>query len=147
MQPSRELQSRCKSIAERLSESLHIVDHDPSMALYRLQEHVSKSVPVLVNRKYEMMKLNSVLQGACYDIDNSMEAMKEMQKASSTFERILEMLRESTHVKQQMDYEKEKTEKRWSNSMEEKLGSRTRRVGGWCGVVGGGFGGPMEGSI
>ena len=112
MQPSRELQSRCKAIAERLSESLHIVDHDPSMALYRLQEHVSKSVPVLVNRKYEMMKLNSTLQGACYDIDNSMEAMKEMQKAGSTFDRILEMLRESTHVKQQMDYEKEKTEEK-----------------------------------
>lgn len=115
-QPSRELQSRCKAISERMSESMHIIDHDPSMAFYRLQEHVNKTVPVLVNRKYEMMKTNSVLQGATYDIDNSIEAIKEMQKASTTFERILEMLRDSTFVKQQMDYEKAKMEQQQQSS-------------------------------
>jgi hypothetical protein len=107
---SKELQGRCKLVAEKLSESFHIVDHDPSMALYRLQEHVTKSVPVLVNRKYEIMKVNSALQGACYDMENSIEAINHMQKATPTFDSILEMLRQSTFIKQQMDYEKDRVE-------------------------------------
>jgi|UniRef100_A0AC35FLY6 hypothetical protein len=105
---SKELQGRCKLIAEKLSESFHIVDHDPSMALYRLQEHVTKSIPVLVNRKYEVMKVNGALQGACYDMENSIEAINHMQKATPTFDSILEMLRQSTFIKQQMEYEKDR---------------------------------------
>uniref|UniRef100_A0AC34RPE3 BLOC-1-related complex subunit 7 n=1 Tax=Panagrolaimus sp. JU765 TaxID=591449 RepID=A0AC34RPE3_9BILA len=99
---------------------MHIIDHDPSMAFYRLQEHVNKSVPILITRKYEIIKTNSILQGATYDIDNSIEAIKEMQKASTTFERILEMLRDSTFVKQQMDYEKSKLEQQNSSIKKKK---------------------------
>lgn len=60
-------------VAEKLSESFHILDHDPSMAMFRLQEHVNKTVPILVNRKYEVMKINTSLQGAFFDLDNSIE--------------------------------------------------------------------------
>uniref|UniRef100_A0A7E4VIM6 BLOC-1-related complex subunit 7 n=1 Tax=Panagrellus redivivus TaxID=6233 RepID=A0A7E4VIM6_PANRE len=102
---SREVQKRCQLVSERLSESFHIVDHDPSMAMYRLQEHVHKSVPVLVARKYDMMRLNATLQGAYYDVDNSIEAIRDMKQAVPTFDRILEMLRDSTFNKQQLDYE------------------------------------------
>uniref|UniRef100_A0A1I7ZCW0 BLOC-1-related complex subunit 8 n=1 Tax=Steinernema glaseri TaxID=37863 RepID=A0A1I7ZCW0_9BILA len=107
--PSKELQARCRILAERLSESAHIVDHDPSLALYRLQEHVSKSLPVLVNRKYQMKQLNSNLQGACFDLDNAIAAVESMKKASTTFDSIQEKLRNCLYYKQQLDYENNRT--------------------------------------
>ncbi|TKR95082.1 hypothetical protein L596_009298 [Steinernema carpocapsae] len=102
---SKELQARSRILAERLSESAHIVDHDPSLALYRLQEHVSRSLPVLVNRKYQMKQLNANLQGACFDLDNAITAVESMKKASNTFDRIQEQLRNCLYYKQQLDYE------------------------------------------
>lgn len=54
-----------------MSESMHVLDHDPSMALYRLQEHVNKTISVLVDRKYQILSLNNSLQGACFDLDNA----------------------------------------------------------------------------
>ncbi|KAK0422019.1 hypothetical protein QR680_007316 [Steinernema hermaphroditum] len=107
--PSKELQARCRILAERLSESAHIVDHDPSLALYRLQEHVTKSLPVLVHRKYQMKHVNANLQGACYDLDNAITAVESMKKASSTFDSIQEQLRNCLYYKQQLDYESNRT--------------------------------------
>lgn len=43
------------------------------MALYRLQEHVYKTLPVLVSRKCQMLQLNTSLQGACFDLDNAIQ--------------------------------------------------------------------------
>ncbi|EFO28360.1 hypothetical protein LOAG_00137 [Loa loa] len=96
---SKELQARCRILAERLSESAHIVDHDPSLALYRLHEHVGKTLPVLVARKYTMIDLNSRLQGACFDLDNVLLTVQSMKKAASSFENIQAMLRDCVHHK------------------------------------------------
>jgi hypothetical protein len=60
-------------VCERISECAHIIDHDPSLAMYRLQEHTRKTVPALVNRKYAIMKLNNDIQGACFDLDNALQ--------------------------------------------------------------------------
>uniref|UniRef100_A0A0M3HMY1 BLOC-1-related complex subunit 7 n=1 Tax=Ascaris lumbricoides TaxID=6252 RepID=A0A0M3HMY1_ASCLU len=90
-------------VAERISESAHIVDHDPSLALYRLQEHVGKSLPILVNRKYVMLEANAGLQGACFDVDNALLTVQSMKNSSSTFDSIQEMLRECLHYKQQLN--------------------------------------------
>uniref|UniRef100_A0A8R1Y5C1 Uncharacterized protein n=1 Tax=Onchocerca volvulus TaxID=6282 RepID=A0A8R1Y5C1_ONCVO len=91
------------SVAERLSESAHIADHDPSLALYRLHEHVGKTLPALVIRKYIMSNLNSRLQGACFDLDNVLLTVQSMKKATTSFENIQAMLRDCIHHKQQLD--------------------------------------------
>lgn len=101
---SKELQARCRILAERISESAHIVDHDPSLALYRLQEHVGKSLPMLISRKYAMMESNMGLQGACFDLDNALLAVQSMKSASQPFEHVQEMLRDCVYYKQQLDH-------------------------------------------
>ncbi|VDM08436.1 unnamed protein product [Wuchereria bancrofti] len=92
-----------RKMAERLSESAHIVDHDPSLALYRLHEHIGKTLPILVARKYTMADLNSRLQGACFDLDNVLLTVRSMKKAAASFENIQEMLRDCIHYKQQLN--------------------------------------------
>ena len=65
------------------------MDHDPSMALYRIQEHTNKVAPKLVVRyerikwiflkinlflrRQQMSQLNSQIQGACFDLDNAIK--------------------------------------------------------------------------
>lgn len=55
--------------AERISENMHIVANEPSLALYRLQEHVRKALPPMVERRVEVTKLQHELQGRCYDVE------------------------------------------------------------------------------
>uniref|UniRef100_A0AAF5DE67 Trehalase n=1 Tax=Strongyloides stercoralis TaxID=6248 RepID=A0AAF5DE67_STRER len=76
-------------ISEKISESLHILDHDPSLALYQIQVHIHKTLPKITSRKYKMIKINEQLDGACFDIDNSKDAVNCMLKTSSCLQLIL----------------------------------------------------------
>ena len=40
-------------VADKLSETVHLMLNDPSMGLYRIQEHVKRSVPNLVEKKVD----------------------------------------------------------------------------------------------
>lgn len=48
---------------------MHIVANEPSLAFYRLQEHVRKSLPPMVENRAEVIKLHQELQGHCYDVE------------------------------------------------------------------------------
>ncbi|VDK43663.1 unnamed protein product [Anisakis simplex] len=67
------------------------------------KEHIGKSLPILVNRKYLMTEVNAGLQSACFDVDNALLAMESMKNAMPTFDSIQEMLRECVHYKQHLD--------------------------------------------
>ncbi|KAF2353485.1 BLOC-1-related complex subunit 8, partial [Trinorchestia longiramus] len=54
---------------ERISENLHISANEPSLALYRLQEHVRRAAPPTVARRHHVTQLHSQLQGTCYDVE------------------------------------------------------------------------------
>lgn len=63
----------CVLAAERISENMHIVANEPSLALYRLQEHVRKALPPMVERRVEVTKLQHELQGRCYDVEYALK--------------------------------------------------------------------------
>ena len=48
------LTNYCK-IKDKFSETVHLMLNDPSMGLYRIQEHVKRSVPELVERKVSVL--------------------------------------------------------------------------------------------
>lgn len=54
---------------ERISENMHIVANEPSLAFYRVQEHVRKALPPMVSKRVEVKRLNQELQGKCYDLE------------------------------------------------------------------------------
>ena len=58
-----------KIAMERVSENMHVVANEPSLALYRLQEHVRKGLPFMVEKRAEFGQLHEQLQGRCYDAD------------------------------------------------------------------------------
>lgn len=48
---------------------MHIVANEPSLAFYRLQEHVRKALNPMVDRRSDVNKLHAELQGRCYDME------------------------------------------------------------------------------
>lgn len=55
---------------------MHIVANEPSLAFYRLQEHVRKALNPMVERRVTVEKLHSELQGRCYDIEYAVRYIK-----------------------------------------------------------------------
>lgn len=47
----RETENRIKKVTEGISASMHVLANEPSLGMYRMQEHVSKSIPELVQYK------------------------------------------------------------------------------------------------
>ena len=56
---------------ERVSENLHVVANEPSLALYRLQEHVRKALPQMVEKRTDFLQLQEQLQGRFFDVEYS----------------------------------------------------------------------------
>ncbi|KAJ2940677.1 hypothetical protein O0L34_g14786 [Tuta absoluta] len=116
-----DLEAKAKKAAERISENMHIVANEPSLALYRLQEHVRKALPPMVERRVEVTKLQHELQGRCYDVEYALSAVKSMDGAVNSFKNIQDMLKQSIFLKQQLKYEETRRNKKDSNSVYKRL--------------------------
>ncbi|CAB0019466.1 unnamed protein product [Nesidiocoris tenuis] len=98
------LETKVKKATERISENIHIIANEPSLAFYRLQEHVRKALPPMVEKRVEVQKLHVDLQGRCYDVEYAVGAVKGFGKSEAIFERTQELLRNALFFKQQLRY-------------------------------------------
>lgn len=100
-----DLVKKTKKTMEKLTENLYIIGNEPTLACYRIQEHVHKSGPAIIDRGTEMKKLRRNLQACCFGIDYSIGAIKNMEESTVHFENIAELLKNAVFMKQQLDYE------------------------------------------
>ncbi|XP_034241456.1 BLOC-1-related complex subunit 8 homolog [Thrips palmi] len=110
-----ELETRVKKASERISENMHIVANEPSLAFYRLQEHVRKSLPPMVENRVEVIKLHRELQGHCYDVEYAVSAVRSMEEAAPHFESMKELIKSATNYKQQLKVEESRRGKKESS--------------------------------
>lgn len=103
--PDPDLDQKVKKATEKISENLHIVANEPSLALYRLQEHIRKSMPQLVEKRLEVNRMYHDLQGKCYDAEYSVHAVRCMHTSGKHFQNIQDLLKNSIFIKQQLTYE------------------------------------------
>lgn len=96
---------------EKISENVHIVANEPSLAFYRIQENVRKVVPVMIEKRGDVMKLKEDLQGVCYDLEYSVEAVKSIDAAEEPLKNIQELLKNAIFLKQQLKYEETRRKK------------------------------------
>ncbi|KAF5297249.1 hypothetical protein FQR65_LT10021 [Abscondita terminalis] len=116
-----DLEVRVKKATERISENMHIIANEPSLAFYRLQEHVRKALNPMVDRRVEVNKLRQELQGRCYDIDYAVGAIKTMNKAEENFKNIQDILKNAIFLKQQLKYEEARKRKPETSSVYKRL--------------------------
>ncbi|PAV71551.1 hypothetical protein WR25_15089 [Diploscapter pachys] len=105
---SKELDSRCRLLSERIAEGLRILDHDPSVALYRLQEHVNRNLPALITRRIALDQQHSSLDVIHSDLDNAIRSMNSIKNAEPILDNCMQMLKDCIAHKQQIDFDHRK---------------------------------------
>ncbi|XP_029646334.1 keratin, type I cytoskeletal 9 isoform X2 [Octopus sinensis] len=154
-----ELEHKARKVSERFSENLHIITNEPSLAFFRIQEHVRKSLPQLVEQKHEVQEIHQNVQGACFDAEYAKNAVNAMQNSNVHFQNIQDLLKNAMFMKQQIEYEESrKQQERRHPSMYSTSGGAgsssdiavsalvSSNSGSSGGGVGGGVGGGGGGS-
>nr|CAH7763389.1 unnamed protein product [Callosobruchus chinensis] len=100
---------------------MHIVANEPSLAFYRLQEHVRKALNPMVDRRVDVEKIHTELQGRCYDIEYAVGALKSINQAEESLKNIQDNLKNAIFLKQQLKYEENRRKKSDTNSVYKRL--------------------------
>ncbi|XP_065165971.1 BLOC-1-related complex subunit 8 homolog [Atheta coriaria] len=121
MSADSDLDIKVKKSTERISENMHIVANEPSLAFYRLQEHVRKALNPMVDRKMEVQKLHTELVGRIYDMEYAISAVKSIEEMEKTYKSIQDNLKSCIFLRQQLKYEESRKKKPETNSMYKRL--------------------------
>ncbi|XP_014787275.1 BLOC-1-related complex subunit 8 homolog isoform X1 [Octopus bimaculoides] len=116
-----ELEHKARKVSERFSENLHIITNEPSLAFFRIQEHVRKSLPQLVEQKHEVQEIHQNVQGACFDTEYAKNAVNAMQNSNVHFQNIQDLLKNAMFMKQQIEYEESRKTTNNTNRQEKKM--------------------------
>ncbi|XP_061895227.1 BLOC-1-related complex subunit 8 isoform X1 [Entelurus aequoreus] len=97
-----ELQLKVRRVSDKFTESMYVLANEPSVALYRLQEHVRRSLPELVQHKTDMQCWEEQSQGAIYSVEYACSAVRSMANSSVYFKNIDGLLRQAISMKEQI---------------------------------------------
>lgn len=114
--PDSELENRVKKTSERICENLHIVANEPSLALYRISEHVRKALPPTVESRGEVKRLNGELRGAYYDAEYGLQTVQALEGAVPHLTGIQELLKNAIFLQQQLKYEQARSKAKGKES-------------------------------
>ncbi|XP_015666214.1 BLOC-1-related complex subunit 8-like [Crotalus tigris] len=98
-----EMQLKVKKVTDKFTESMYVLANEPSVALYRLQEHVRRSLPELAEHKADMQSWEEQSQGAIYTVEYACSAIKNMKDSSMYFKNIEGLLRHAIAVKDRLN--------------------------------------------
>ena len=127
--PDQELSSKVRRACERISENVHICANEPSLAFYRLAEHVRKALPPTVESRVQVKRLHQQLLGVYYDAEYGLESVKNIEGASTHLSNVQELLKNSIFLQQQIKYENAKSSKKGTDlSMYQRLSAHLTSV-------------------
>ncbi|XP_013002989.1 BLOC-1-related complex subunit 8 isoform X1 [Cavia porcellus] len=121
-----EMQLKGKKVTDKFTESVYVLANEPSVALYRLQEHVRRSLPELAQHKGElggalraillllaepallipqadMQRWEEQSQGAIYTVEYACSAMKNLVDSSVYFRSIEGLLKQAINIRDHMN--------------------------------------------
>jgi hypothetical protein len=107
--PDPELEHKVKKSCERISENLHICANEPSLALYRLAEHVRKALPPTVESRGEVRRIRGQLSTAYGDAEDGLDGVRAMGGDSAQrMANAADLLKNAIFLQQQIKYEQQK---------------------------------------
>ena len=71
-----ELPTRLVRVTSGFNEALYSAANEPSLGLYRIQEHVMVAVPRLVEQQRSLQETCQQVEGASYDLEYDTQALK-----------------------------------------------------------------------
>ncbi|XP_074707959.1 BLOC-1-related complex subunit 8 isoform X1 [Strix uralensis] len=96
-------QTTSGKVTDKFTESMYVLANEPSVALYRLQEHVRRSLPELAQHKSDMQSWEEQSQGAIYTVEYACSAIKNMTDSSVYFKSIDSLLKHAIAMKDQLN--------------------------------------------
>ncbi|KAL5257778.1 hypothetical protein ACHWQZ_G012643 [Mnemiopsis leidyi] len=73
-----ETNSLVSSTCQKCSESLHLLVNETSLACYRIEEHIQKTIPHLKSIDKQISSVEGKMEGAGYDADYTTEYLENM---------------------------------------------------------------------
>jgi len=110
-----ELDLKTKKVSDKFAEALGAIANEPTLAMYRVQEHTRKSLPALVEKRISTGKQRQRVDGMTYDIDLAANAVKTMRKSDPHFQNIQDLLKNSMFMMQQLEYQSGRRKKQEGN--------------------------------
>ncbi|XP_062507729.1 BLOC-1-related complex subunit 8 homolog [Corticium candelabrum] len=105
-----EAERKVKKVTDKLSECLHLAANEPSLGLYRLQEHVRRAVPDSVERKRQLKNIQQRAQGLGYDADYAVKTLQSLS-GMTHFRGVQEQLKKAIEFKRKLNANKLKLER------------------------------------
>ncbi|XP_027706998.1 BLOC-1-related complex subunit 8 isoform X1 [Vombatus ursinus] len=90
-------------VTDKFTESVYVLANEPSVALYRLQEHVRRSLPELAQHKSDMQNWEEQSQGAIYTVEYACSAVKNLMDSNVHFRSIEGLLKQAISIKDQLN--------------------------------------------
>lgn len=122
-----DLELKVRRACERISENVHICANEPSLAFFRLSEHVRKALPPTVESRQQVQTIQRQLGAAYEDADVALQDVKSMEHAAPVLDSTMEMLREAIKLQQQVKQEQSKRPKK-EPSMYQRLSAHLTSV-------------------
>jgi hypothetical protein len=91
------------------------LSNEPSLAFYRIQENVRKVVPVIIEKRSDVEKLKTDLQGVIFDLEYCSANLKSIENAEEPLKNIQESLKNAIFLRQQLKYEEQRRKKDTAN--------------------------------
>ncbi|MXQ93400.1 hypothetical protein E5288_WYG021166 [Bos mutus] len=88
---------------DKFTESVYVLANEPSVALYRLQEHVRRSLPELAQHKADMQRWEEQSQGAIYTVEYACSAVKNLVDSSVYFRSVEGLLKQAISIRDHMN--------------------------------------------
>ncbi|XP_075063746.1 BLOC-1-related complex subunit 8 isoform X1 [Mixophyes fleayi] len=98
-----EMQIKVKKVTDKFTESMYVLANEPSVALYRLQEHVRRSLPELAQHKVDMQNWEVQSQESIYTVEYACSAVKSMTFSNVHFKSIDGLLKQAINLKHQLN--------------------------------------------
>ncbi|XP_036751495.1 BLOC-1-related complex subunit 8 isoform X1 [Manis pentadactyla] len=89
-------------VTDKFTESVYVLANEPSVALYRLQEHVRRSLPELAQHKADMQRWEEQSQGAIYTVEYACSAVKNLVDSSVYFRSVEGLLKQAISIRDHM---------------------------------------------
>lgn len=94
-----DVSTRILRVSTGINEAIATAANEPSLGMFRLQEHVLNSVPKLVNERQTMEEICERVKGVNFDMEYDMEAVQSMTKIT-TFKNVLSSLHKAIEIRQ-----------------------------------------------
>ena len=97
-----EMDQNVKRVSDKFSESIHLIVSEPSVALFRISEHVRRNVPQMIERKNLILDVYKHATGSYFDLEYGNGAISQMKNSGPHMDRVQELIKSAIFLKQQI---------------------------------------------